>query len=89
MAPAAGSMLMLARIGMPPGRQPADGFGHHAFAVAQPLCGERLESVPAKLLAEREHLPFSDSRRTDQGQIVAPPLIGHPDPEPAGSDQIL
>ena len=48
-----------------------------------------VERVPADFRAERQQFALADARRADHRQIIAAPLVGHTNAQPAHADDIL
>ena len=73
----------------PPARHPANGLDHQALGVVEHLGGVLGERLPADLPAHLEHGPLADARRSEHREVVAVPLVRHPDPHPAHPDDVL
>ncbi len=69
--------------------QLANVVDHAPLGIVEPLAHEGLDRVLAVLFAERLEPALGDAGRAQPGEIVAVPLVGHPDACPAHAHDVL
>ena len=63
-------------------------MGHASLGVVEPLLDELLDRLHPVLGHELLESGLADAGRADHRQVVAVPLVGHPNPAPAHADDV-
>ena len=72
-----------------PTRQSANRRYHALLAVVEPRLHVLSQRLPTILGAQSQQLPLTDARRSQRGEIVSPPLLGHPYAQHAHAHDIV
>ena len=85
----AGNRIMPAGSNRFAGWQAPDGIDHQALAVIEPFGRVRSEFFPIHLPQQFKQFAFTDPCGAQQGEEVAVPQLGHPDPDLRHAQHVL
>jgi hypothetical protein len=70
-------------------RHPADGFDHALLRIVEPVFRVGLQHIPSDVRAQLKKGLFPDAHRAQGREVIAPPLLRHPDAQATQAHNVV